>query len=220
MNGFRWKMILTAHPVNWLLLCFVCFIFGCDAAPPVVDNEPDPFTAPSITTFDSFALVDTGKPYFLNIYANGKPKPFWGARGLSPGLTIDLERGLISGTTHASGEYDVTIFASNTEGFAIHFMVFTVGYLNEFTWSGGNLNNLKVGDSVSWNFSVTGSPLPRLTAFTLPVALSFATSSSGPTTHGVVSGTLTTAGEKQQVILYAESVFGTRIHTVEIDVSQ
>jgi len=85
--------------------------------------------APTITS-DPVIQAYVGVPYSYDVEATGYPAPTYTLTIAPPGMTIDEDSGEISWTPTATGDYDVTVQASNSEGtdeqaFTIHVAAIT-----------------------------------------------------------------------------------------------
>jgi hypothetical protein len=80
-------------------------------------------TPPTITTPDTKDLA-AGAPVVLTISATGYPTVF-AATGLAPGLIVDNQTGVISGTA-AAGTYDVSLTVGNVAGSTTKDLILTV----------------------------------------------------------------------------------------------
>ncbi len=76
---------------------------------------PKPGPAPRINGPTIYG-ARPGNPFLYRIPAQGARPMRFSAKGLPDGLTLEKSTGIISGTTPASGEYRVTLHASNRHG--------------------------------------------------------------------------------------------------------
>lgn len=163
----------------------------------VADNEPPVVSNPGVQD----GIVE--ESVNLQIEASGSSPLSYSATGLPTGLSINESTGLISGTLSTAGEYSsmVTVTDSNSESaqITITWLIILGGEVDPPTvTSPGNQEN-QVGDSISLQIEASGvSPL-SYSATGLPTGLSISEST------GLISGTLSTAGEYSSKVAVNDS---------------
>ncbi len=139
------------------------------------------------------------EPFTYTITASGSPTITFGAQNLPPGLTLDINTGIISGTPTTQGIFPVTIIAANTAGSDSRTLTITIAVNPPMINS-----SLAVTASTIQNFSYVitaiGQPTLTFTATNLPQGLTF----SGNTISGIPAATGT-----YQINLTATNSIGT-----------
>lgn len=80
---------------------------------------------PPVISSPSSAAAFTGRAFSYQITAGNFPD-FYDANGLPPGLTVNTETGLISGTPSLAGSFSITISATNSRGAGKGLLTLTV----------------------------------------------------------------------------------------------
>lgn len=129
-----------------------------------------------------------GQAYSFTVSATGKPAPSFTLAGdLPAGLSFDAATAAIAGTPTESGDFTVTLTASNPAGDADE--EYTFSSLEASAFTTGAPDSGIVGDAYEFTFEATGYPMPvfALTAGDLPDGLTFGA-------DGVLEGTPTESG--------------------------
>jgi hypothetical protein len=84
-------------------------------------------TSPRITSNPPPPSIDPGVFFVYQILATGRQPRTFSALGLPPGLRLDPQSGVISGTTSAGGTYKVTVIVKNCGRPAIQNFTLVVG---------------------------------------------------------------------------------------------
>lgn len=146
----------------------------------------------------SLPSATTGQPYSFQLHANGGTAPYrWtlGSTG-AQGITIDLNSGLISGTTSSTGTFTLPITVTDNGGTqsTVNFQFTAFG---SFTISTASLPQGFPGSSYSGTMQASGGQTPyqwSVTSGALPpgLTLSQAGSLNGvPSTDGQYTATIT-----------------------------
>jgi PKD repeat protein len=136
-------------------------------------------------------------PYSFRFTAIGAPAPQFAADQLPPGLSLDPETGLLSGTPTASGSYTVHVTASNAEGdYALDFTVPIVPRATALSIIGNPPSTAIEGSDYYGIYHLGGSPspTPRVSAGQLPPGLTldaYGEIQGRPTTPGTYTFTIT-----------------------------
>jgi hypothetical protein len=123
----------------------------------VVYETASGLAAPAITSADAVAAT-YGSPFSYTIAATNAPVTF-SATGLPPGLTFDEIRGVISGVPAATGDFPISLQASNAGGSATRALNVTVAKAGA-TLALDNLNQTYDGTSRPVAVSTFPSGLP------------------------------------------------------------
>jgi hypothetical protein len=181
-------------------------------------NPGDGSAPPSTPTITS-ASSDTntvGQPFSFTVTTTGSPVPSISARGLPSGIKLvnnDNGTATISGTAASkdAGVYAATITAKNTQGTATQ--TFDLSEFNSPKFLSRSSTTTTAGGAFSYPISVSGYPVPTLTADNVPSGLTFTDNGDGT---GTLSGTAPTPGGKFLVSLTAQNVLGTVAQTLTI----
>jgi hypothetical protein len=122
-------------------------------------NPTDP-AAPLITSKEVTMAV-IGQPYIYNVRATGNPVPTFELTQKPTGMTINGAIGSISWTPEASGDYDVTVRATNIHGSdsqAFKITVTETAQKPEIT--SDPPTTAVVGQQYSYQVTSTGNPAP------------------------------------------------------------
>jgi uncharacterized protein YhjY with autotransporter beta-barrel domain len=136
-------------------------------------------TSPATATGQSFVAMT------YQITAINAPLTY-GASGLPPGLTVDVNTGLISGAPTATGVFNATVTSSNGAGTGSQGVVFTITLGPPIITSPASATGA-VGIAFSYQVT-TQNPATGFNATGLPPGLSINTGT------GLISGTPTTTG--------------------------
>jgi len=108
---------------------------------------PKPGPEPKITGARVFG-VRPGNPFFFKIPATGTAPLTFGAKGLPDGLKVDAKTGVITGSISKTGDYPVTLTATNAKGKTIKPLKIVVGEKLALTppmgWASYNCWNCEV----------------------------------------------------------------------------
>ncbi|SDT96978.1 beta strand repeat-containing protein [Halopseudomonas salegens] len=136
--------------------------------------------APVITSADNLAC-ELNEPCNFTFAADGFPDPEFALPSLPAGLTIDNTTGVLSGAATVSGEFNLTLTASNALGDDTQAFTLSIGEAPTIT-SANNLTCV-VGASCDFTFTTDGFPDPSFSLPGLPAGLTL------DGTTGVLSGT-------------------------------
>ena len=164
-----------------------------------------PVPAPVIVS-SLVATATAGQPFTYTIVATNNPTSF-SATGLPNGLSVNA--GVISGTPSDVGSASIVISASNAGGTDTQTLVLTVGASAPSITSPLAAHG-SLGVSFNYNLTVTGIPVPTITAAPLPAGLT--SSTTGITGVPLQAGTTF-------VTLTATNVAGTDTKTLVIDIT-
>ena len=140
--------------------------------------------APEITSLLT-ANIQQDASFTYTITANNGGGSF-GAVGLPAGLSIDSTTGVISGTVAATGNYTISLYASNADWTGVGLLLLTVSQAPPVITS-GTTAAATVG--TSFEYQITASYFPSSYGATgLPAGLTIST------TTGLISGTPTVGG--------------------------
>ena len=140
--------------------------------------------APEITSLLT-ANIQQDASFTYTITANNGGGSF-GAVGLPEGLSVDSTTGVISGTVAATGNYTISLYASNADWTGVGLLLLTVSQAPPVITS-GTTAAATVG--TSFEYQITASYFPSSYGATgLPAGLTIST------TTGLISGTPTVGG--------------------------
>ena len=138
-----------------------------------------------VITSSTKAEASTGAPFSYQITAANSPTSF-AASGLAPGLTVDPNTGLISGTPTTAGVYSVTLNATNASGTASTVLLLSVTATPPVITSAATAT-APLGQAFSYLITASNNPT-RFAAVGLPAGLSVDAAT------GLISGTPTNGG--------------------------
>ena len=161
-----------------------------------------------IITSAASASGTVGAPLSYAITATNSPTSY-SAWSLPPGLTVNTQTGVISGTPTTAGSYTATVNAFNASGTGTQKVVFTIIPLPPVITSAGSAAG-RVGISLYYGITATNSPT-SFTATGLPPGLSLNAQT------GAISGA-PTAGGSFSVALGATNAGGTGSKTLVFNV--
>lgn len=159
--------------------------------------------SPAILAPDTLTLL-LGDPVVHLVFAQGDPAPTWSATSLPAGLSLrDLGASIaaIEGTPTAPGVSTATLTATNAIGTAQKTVEITVGTAPSVTVAASVL--AEIGETVTVQVGVGGSPVPLVTTTGLPDGLVLEQDGAGVR----ITGTPTTAGA-YTVTTTATNAFG------------
>lgn len=156
--------------------------------------------------------AQVGEAFSFTIQASGSPTSY-SANSLPPGLTINTNSGVISGTPSASGIYVTGLSANNAHGTGTGALTLTVGN-SLMAPPGITSSSAATGTvSVAFSYTITASNSPTgFGANGLPSGLAVNTAS------GIISGTPTAAGNST-VQLSANNAGGTGTRTLNLTIN-
>ena len=155
-------------------------VTGASTSPQFVNDAP-----PSNAT--------VGTPYSYTFTASGSPAPTYtvSSGALPPGLSLQNQTGVLSGTPTTVGTYNFQVQAANTSGGepditpTITIGIGTGSAAPAITTTASS-TSVQVGQGLSFAVTASGSPLPTLSVTgTLPAGISFANIGDG---SGTFSG--------------------------------
>ena len=155
--------------------------------PAVQFNMVVPTVAPAITSASSASFYQGTVGQTFTVTATGTPAPTLSESGTLPsGVTFDPATGVLSGTTHVTGSFPVTITASNVAGSVSQSFTLTVLAAAPAFTSAASATFV-VGQAGAADVTVTGSPTPTVTELgALPAGVSLVSVSPG---HYQLAGT-------------------------------
>jgi putative Ig domain-containing protein len=129
-NGVANTARISGQPVQ--RGTFLCTVVAQDAAENVVAKQYElsivrACNPPRITSVAPQTPIDPGVPFSYAVTATGRLPHIFSALGLPPGLAIDPDTGVISGTTQASGTYPVTVIVGGCGRSATQSFTLVVG---------------------------------------------------------------------------------------------
>ena len=151
-----------------------------------------------------------GNAFSYQIIASNSPNSY-GAMDLPPGLSVNVETGLIGGTPSEGGVFSATISATNASGTASKPLSITIAMPSAPVINNASTANAVVGDAFNLQISATNSP-NSYGATGLPANLSVNSAT------GLISGTATTAGS-YNVTLSASNSGGTGTKALTLNVT-
>jgi len=142
--------------------------------PAVQFNAVVPTVAPSFTSAAGQTIYQGTSGNTFTVTASGTPAPTLAESGALPsGISFDPTTGVLSGSTHVTGTFPVTLTASNVAGTATQSFVLTVLPAAPAIAS-ANAATFVVGQPGSFHVSVTGAPTPAVSEKgTLPAGVTF-----------------------------------------------
>jgi hypothetical protein len=165
---------------------------------------------PNITS-SAVAAGSVGQSFSYYVSSGGSSTTY-AATKLPPGLTFDPATGRISGTPTSSGEFAVSISASNSAGTTNATLTVTIAAAPAVPVIGSSMSaSSVVGSSFSYYISANDSPT-SYTASNLPPGLSVNGSS------GLISGTPTSAGTFA-IPISATNAGGTGVATLTLTIA-
>lgn len=122
----------------------------------IVDLQSLPAPPPPFLTSGTSAIGTVTVPFSFTVTANNSPDHF-GASGLPPGLSINPNTGLISGTPVAAGVFSVNLSATNTGGVGTALLTLSIGSgVATSPAISGTTNSLTSGSVIDSNNLLTG----------------------------------------------------------------
>jgi uncharacterized repeat protein (TIGR01451 family) len=146
-------------------------------------------TAPTFTADTPPTAASTNGPYSYTFAASGTPAPTYAlaSGGFPPGLNIDPNTGVLSGTPTTTGTYSFTVSASNGVGTPALTPTITITVSNGLAITSAPNGTAIVGQVYSFTVTTAGSPVPSLSATGgLPDHITFSDNGDGTAT---LSGT-------------------------------
>ncbi len=196
------------------------FTFVIQASSPGYTPDSQPFTLfvianPLSITETSIPLAILSAPYSFRFHATGGLAPYlWRIVGTPPpGLSIDLNTGILSGSPTTIGPYSFSVETTDATGskFSRAYSVFVAGPVTVIT---GSLPNASVGAAYNQTLTAGGGQAPytwSILSGNIPPGLQFSSS-------GIITGTPTRNGFFQFTVQVSDNGQRTASSTLSITV--